>query len=444
MAKTIADIIRYEGINSEGFGMISKLVMCSPLLSIESKTIYSYLCSLAGDKNSAFPKRKTIFGTLNITERRYVNHFNKLLEFGLITVEKNNKFPYNNIYTITLTPKGFEIPKHETLTNPNLKSFGYGTVPRAIMKDSRIPIESKGIYSYFCSRAGNFNYLSVNREEMFYHLGITKSRYYKYFDFLIKYGYVSVNTYYDKSRRTNVNQYILCENPNEDDGMHEYIERKIRHNASCPEVDSHEKDCPENNSIENSSIDKNSINKPFSENDTHYNAVDSRDGDCPENSSIEKRSNNINNININKLNKTLNQSYLINSSNLNENIEKTRNDIKNQINYVELLKKGIRVDFLNSVVELIQFVLTSESETYRVNQANISALSVKKAFTEINQNIVANVFNKISALPGEVKKIHNYMLTCLYNEVVYKKLESGLENNNSYTIEQVTNNLNKF
>ena len=100
------DEIRYEGksILSKGYGMIPKLVMQSDI-SIEAKAIYAYMCSFAGNGQSAFPGVDKIIYELKITRRRFYKYRKELEDHGMIKVQKTRNGNRNsrNIYIIAQT-----------------------------------------------------------------------------------------------------------------------------------------------------------------------------------------------------------------------------------------------------------------------------------------------------------------------------------------------------
>lgn len=97
---------------SKGYGIVSKLAMIDPDLSIEAKAIYAYFCSFTGKGNTAFPSISKILTDLKIGEDRYYKHLKLLKDKEYISVEKtktnNNRF-FKNVYTINLAVK-FPIP----------------------------------------------------------------------------------------------------------------------------------------------------------------------------------------------------------------------------------------------------------------------------------------------------------------------------------------------
>jgi len=103
MVKQSKDIIQVQGINSQGYGIIPKMVMQDKRLTIQAKAIYGYFCSYAGAGKTAFPKQTKILADLKISRNSYYTHFNLLKEFGYIETmqEKNEDGSFSrNIYTL--------------------------------------------------------------------------------------------------------------------------------------------------------------------------------------------------------------------------------------------------------------------------------------------------------------------------------------------------------
>lgn len=98
----MSDKLKLEGVLSQGYGIIPKLVMKDKDLSIEAKSIYSYFCSYAGGGNTAFPSVELICSDLGISENRLLKHRKQLIDKGYIKVkrERKEKGWSNNIYTI--------------------------------------------------------------------------------------------------------------------------------------------------------------------------------------------------------------------------------------------------------------------------------------------------------------------------------------------------------
>jgi len=135
------DTLQVQGRMTLGYGIIPKIPMHDPRLTIEAKAIYSYFCSYAGSGTTAFPRRDKILRDLQIGEDRYYRHFNLLKNFGYITVEQTidntGKFK-NNIYTLVemVEPypqnKGTEpYPQNPHTDNPN--TVNEGTISNSLV-----------------------------------------------------------------------------------------------------------------------------------------------------------------------------------------------------------------------------------------------------------------------------------------------------------------------
>lgn len=101
----MTDKLKLEGVLSQGYGIIPKMVMKDKELSIEAKSIYSYLCSYAGGGDTAFPSVELICHDLGISENRLLKHRKQLIDRGYIYIkrERKEKGWSNNIYTIAHT-----------------------------------------------------------------------------------------------------------------------------------------------------------------------------------------------------------------------------------------------------------------------------------------------------------------------------------------------------
>lgn len=98
---------RLDGIYSKGYGYIPKLVMTDTDLSAEAKAIYSYLCSYAGNKNTAYPSVSLMRTHLNMSENRFYKHRKQLIEKGYIKIDRMQRKDgtwENNIYTLVKEP----------------------------------------------------------------------------------------------------------------------------------------------------------------------------------------------------------------------------------------------------------------------------------------------------------------------------------------------------
>lgn len=104
----LSDKLEIEGVNSNGYGIMPKLVMQDNRLTIEAKAIYAYIVSFAGAGSTAFPSLKKILADLSISKNRFYKHRKLLIDCNYITVRaiKNEKNEIvKNLYTLIANPK---------------------------------------------------------------------------------------------------------------------------------------------------------------------------------------------------------------------------------------------------------------------------------------------------------------------------------------------------
>ena len=83
--------LRFEGIYENGYGLISKSFMKDKRLTIEAKSIYTYLCSYCGGGRTAYPSVALQCSDLCISENRYYKHRRLLEEYGYIKIEQQKE-----------------------------------------------------------------------------------------------------------------------------------------------------------------------------------------------------------------------------------------------------------------------------------------------------------------------------------------------------------------
>lgn len=111
MKNEMTNILEVQGINSKGYGIVPKLVMQDQNLSRDSKAIYAYFCSFAGQGTQAFPSVKKICYDLKFGNKdTYQKYVKPLIKFGYISVEQlkatdgrwaKNKFILNQFVTLS-------------------------------------------------------------------------------------------------------------------------------------------------------------------------------------------------------------------------------------------------------------------------------------------------------------------------------------------------------
>ena len=103
----IEDLLKFEGVECKGFGVLPKFVMRDVDLGIGAKGLYAYYCSLAGSEIVAFPRRETILRQLKINKETFYRYQEELIKEGYISVqqirEKSQLFGAN-VYTLVENP----------------------------------------------------------------------------------------------------------------------------------------------------------------------------------------------------------------------------------------------------------------------------------------------------------------------------------------------------
>lgn len=214
-------LLRTEGIMAKGYGLIPKMAMAEPSLSLTAKAIYAYLCSLAGSGETAFPSRDNILGTLRINKETFYKHFKHLTQNGWVSVLSSKSASHfaHNIYI--LASKSCEIVQsrnesasssgtlHGMMVSEGIRRAGYGMLPRMVMQSPQLSHKAKAVYAYFCSFAGAGESAFPSRETILYHLDVSHPTYYKALHELINAGYLAVRQRQERGRFAICDYYLL-------------------------------------------------------------------------------------------------------------------------------------------------------------------------------------------------------------------------------------------
>lgn len=207
-----ADVLRHEGILAKGYGVLPKYAMLDRDLSLTAKTIYAFLCSLAGNGETTYPSVETIKSYLGIGESAYSARLKELLDAGYILREKrrepNARFAHN-LYTIARQPRRFR--QEEGASISGILSAGYGMIPRAVMFDPRLDCKAKGLYAYLAAFTGAGRSAFPERDRILRDLDIANNTYYKYLRQLQALNYITVAQ--SRDGRFGGNTFILNDNP---------------------------------------------------------------------------------------------------------------------------------------------------------------------------------------------------------------------------------------
>lgn len=177
------DITKTAFIDSKGYGKIYKKQMKDPTVPLVSKALLAYLSSYAGSGTSAYPKREKILRDMNMGKDTFAKYMGLLEKSGYIS---RKRIPVGITYNILTT-----IPDEDG-TPIEIKSMGYGTVPKLVMLDQSLSAKAKGVYAYMCSYAGAGNSAYPFLGTILNDLNVCKSAYYGYYNELVSRGYISV------------------------------------------------------------------------------------------------------------------------------------------------------------------------------------------------------------------------------------------------------------
>lgn len=102
------DKLRIEGVNSQGFGIIPKMVMRDREISCGAKALYAYICSYAGNGETAWPGRELIIKDLNISKNTYNSYLNELKTRDYIRTQQERSKTgvfMHNIFILVSSPQ---------------------------------------------------------------------------------------------------------------------------------------------------------------------------------------------------------------------------------------------------------------------------------------------------------------------------------------------------
>lgn len=225
--------LQTEGILSQGYGLIAKIPMLDPELSITAKAIYAYICSLAGNGTTAFPSRDKIVSVLQINKDTYYRHLDSLLEGSYIRVEKSFQVRHqfaNNVFTIVTDIdkpiKEQQLSQHKLHSEikvPGILKLGYGMIPRSVMNHQGLSHKAKALYAYFCSFAGAGESAWPGKQATLYYLDISHGTYNKILKELVTQDFVRVEQRIERGR-FGICDYILTEKPLPDTKFSDTVE----------------------------------------------------------------------------------------------------------------------------------------------------------------------------------------------------------------------------
>lgn len=239
---------------------------------------------------------------------------------------------------------------------------GFGTIPKAVMKDRRLSIQAKAIYAYFCSYAGAGNRPFPSRKTITEDLQISMNTYHKHLNKLKALDYIRV-----KQRKQN-GIFTSC--------IYTIVEKPVIKTFSpCTKI------CDTVTP---------STKKPYT-----------KICDTDRNRNIEQ------DISL-SFNPKIDTDWV-------KRMDEYSLLVKENIEYDQLINEEQNKALAESIYLLIMDVLCSNEQTFKVNGTVIDAQIVRKRFLELRYMDIASVIDGICKLAEPIRNSRNYLLTALYN-----------------------------
>jgi len=255
-----------------------------------------------------------------------------------------------------------------------INSKGFGTIPKLVMQDRRLTTEAKAIYGYFASYAGGGRTAFPGTDKIISDLGMSRSRYYKHFQQLVRHGYIKT----EQERKRGIfqrNIYTLLEN---------VPCTQNEHAAPCTSFPHTE--------------------KPHTENEyTNINSL------------------NINSVNINSQSvpsaKSEAQIGLDTTDTITEqDIQWQLATIRQQIGYEDLLEANPADSrLIDEIVSIILDVMVTPGEYVRIERENRPRALVRHQLGLLDGEAIEFVLGQFKAVTERITQKRQYLLTALYN-----------------------------
>ena len=239
-----------DDILKNGYGIVYKAVMTDERLSLTAKAIYAYLCSYTGSKGIVFPSRARILSELKLSKNAYYKHFNKLVELNYIIIKKSKGFLNRNQYVINDNPSSLA-------TEKEIKSLGYGIIPKFVMINPNLTAKAKGLMAYFYALAGNGTGAFPTKKVILKQLGISNTAYYNALHQLVENNYLTI-TQRKSEGKFEQNEYIITNFTSSQNQDTQSTETQNQDTNKEEEKTQNTQNCDNNNNI---SL-KNNANQP--------------------------------------------------------------------------------------------------------------------------------------------------------------------------------------
>ena len=443
-----ADILKTEGVNAKGYGLIPKIPMQDLELSLTAKSIYAFFCSLAGNGDTTFPGRDYITEKLDLNKETYYKHVKQLTEHGYITVEKQNstngQFAHN-VYTLVSNPKKLAVEQQQegegtlygTLGYTGIMSQGYGMIPRMVMFDERLSAKAKGLYAYFASYSGAGKVAFPRASRIQYHLQVSPNTYQKLLKELTTLNYLSVVQRHVNGKLS-VNDYYLMDKPDEAEVRNQTMQKSVSFTEICekqkaaqvPKIPYMVVQLPNNPDMDNQvpkkpdtvkTLDTQGFHEllkiPYMDKQDSVKQDWAKQDMVKQDSGIPDTNNNSPfSSNSSLYYQSINQqvpAHWIDSMDRNT----LRNYIRELLDYEGFELSGIpkSINEVNGLIELVLDVLRTKTATIRVNGGEVERLDVIERLLSLTYEHYEYVLECVKSNSGHVRNIKAYYLTALYN-----------------------------
>lgn len=280
---------------------------------------------------------------------------------------------------------------------------GYGILPKMVMLDRKLTIESKAIYSYFCSYAGAGNQAFPGTSKIQKDLCIGKDRYYKHFNLLKDLGYIKVEQVRNNKGLFKHNLYTLVTNPEPKKEEKTPVDKSGKNNTEITKKPS----------PQNQDTDKDELNTGFRP------SLQNQDTDNP---NTDNRDTNINTL-YKSNNSLYNHSFSLSKKEKERMNERKIKKIKDKEKLEEIfnqadINKECLKDKYNPVKRSIE-TLFFRSKPLIINNISISVDQIRKDLKELNSfhiEMGLRIFDEQSANQVIRNKI-SYLAVCIYNAI---------------------------
>lgn len=451
-----ADVLRTEGINAKGYGLLPKYPMFDTDLTLTAKTIYAYLCSLSGNGESTYPSVETIKSHLGFGRKAYESNFKQLLDTGYVIRQKqrgeHSRFDHN-LYILASNPKKFEHLRETAGEGNNqiisricvsgLKSVGYGMIPRAVMCDSRLSYKAKGLYAYFAAFTGAGNVAFPSLEQITRQLGINKDTYYKYMKELTSLNYITVVQRHNGKFAGN--QYYLNDKPDEAAVQKKHIVQDTEEQFPKKGTPVNEQLPKKGTSAENQFPKKEHPVEEPPEKELPENLTPEKQppaNQTAENQHTEKETpkkapanNNTVPINTFSNNTSVYQQINLSTTDLKEirwidSLE--REELKETLyEYFDLIEDnyipfGVPLPAYFSrkkaIVDIMADIIQDKRPVYVISKLRVNREELIHRFLQLDEYDLESLLNRMDDAPAPIKNVKAYALVSLYNAALTKDL----------------------